>query len=408
MESRRTFIKVSAAAAAVSQTIRGANDRIRIGIVGPGWRGMTVWGCFAKHADCTCVAMADVNKKTLAASALKAGGKIDTYGDYRKLLERKDIDAVIVTTPDHWHGPVTVDACAAGKDVFVDKPISNTIEGGLSMVRAARKYSRVVQHGTQQRSGQHFQEAAKLVQSGLLGKVTHAVCLQPGAYNQAPQPEAPPPPELDWDMWQGPAPRRPYSPMRRMWRAFYAYGGGLVTDWGAHLTDIAMMYLNSDTKAPLLTSASAQYVSAARDLEQVPDTFACTWQYDNFVMSFTNVVPPNAAFNMQGNWFYGPRGVLHVNRSGYRVFPVQGRGMPGGPPPPAPIDAKTVEVKENYDDDPDTTAHARNFLDCIKSRKRPICDIEIGFNATLPCLIALLAIQQGRSFTWDGTAARPA
>jgi hypothetical protein len=110
---------------------------------------------------------------------------------------------------------------------------------------------------------------------------------------------------------------------------------------------------------------------------------------------------------MQGNWFYGPRGVLHINRSGYRVFPVRGRGMPGGPPPPAPIEAKTVPVKEDYENDPDTTAHARNFLDCVKSRKRPVAEIEIGFNATLPCLIALLAIQQGRSFAWDGKTAKP-
>jgi len=409
METRRSFIGASLAAATLSNRVLGANDRIRMGIIGPGWRGMTVLNLFKKHPDCEFVAACDVNKKTLEAAVQKIGGKVDAYSDYRRLLDRKDIDAVLVATPDHWHGPITVDACAAGKDVYVEKPISNTIEAGWAMVEAARKYNRVVQLGTQQRSGKHFQEAAELVRGGLLGKVTHAVCIQPGAYNQRRQPEAPPPPELDWDAWQGPAPRRPYSPMLRMWRAFYAYGGGLVTDWGVHLTDIVLMYLNADLKAPRLTSASAQYVNAERDLDQVPDTFACSWQYDDFVMSFVNAVPaiPEAGVNLQGNWFYGPRGTLHINRSGYEVYPAQQRAMPGQTPPP-PIEAERVPVKEDYENDPDTTAHARNFLDCIKSRKRPVSDIEIGFYSTLPCLIALLAIRQGKTFTWDGKAARPA
>ncbi len=406
MESRRTFLKASAAAAVVSKTVLGANDRVQMGVIGPGWRGMTVWGCFSKHADCVGVAAADVNSKTLAASAQKIGAKVDTYSDYRKLLERKDIDAVLVATPDHWHSPITVDAFAAGKDVYVEKPISNTLEAAQRMMEASKKYNKLMQLGVQQRSGQHFNEAAKIVQSGQLGKVSHAVMVQPGSYNQAAQPTSAPPPELDWEMWQGPAPRRPYSPMRRMWRAFYMYGGGLVTDWGVHLTDIMTMYLGCDTKGPLLTSASAQYVNAAKDLEQVPDSFSCSWQYENFVASFTNAVPPGTPFNSQGNWFFGQRGVLHINRSGYQVFPVQGRSMPGGPPPPAPIEAKTVNVKEEYDNDPDTTAHTRNFLDCVKSRKQPVANAEVGFYSTLPCLIGLMAIQQGKSFAWDGKTAK--
>lgn len=402
---------MAVSAAAVSPTIRGANDRIQMGIIGPGSRGTIVQRLFAKHSDCNFIAACDVNSKNLAAAAQRMSGKVDTYSDYRKLLERKDIDAVLVTTPDHWHSPITIDACAAGKDVYVEKPISNSIAAAQRMVEAARKYNRVVQLGTQQRSGAHFQEAAKLVQDGALGKVTHAVLIQPGAYNMARQPNEAPPPELDWDMWQGPAPRKPYSPMRRRWRAFYAYGGGLVTDWGVHLTDTALLAMTADNKTPLLSSASAQYVGAELDLEQVPDSFSCTWQYDNFVMTFTNAVPPPiaAGYNMQGNWFYGKRGVLHVNRSGYQVFPVEQRTPPGAAanaaPPPPPAEAKDVKVKEDYQNDPDTTAHARNFLDCVKSRKRSTSDIEIGFNSTLPCLLGLLAIQQGRTFAWDGKAA---
>jgi len=406
MENRREFLRTTAAAAFVSQRVLGANDRIRMALIGAGGRGTLVNALFRKHADCEFVAACDVRKSRLDAALKQLPGKVDGYGDYRRILERKDVDALLVTTPDHWHSPITVDACAAGKDVYVEKPLSNTVPAAQRMVEAARKYNRVVQLGTQQRSGLNFQEAGKLVQDGLLGKVTHCVLVQPGGYTQITQPTQEPPADLDWEMFQGPAPRAPFSPSRLRWRSYYAYGGGLVTDWGVHLTDIALMYMKSDSKGPLLTSASAQYVNFPKDLEQVPDAFVCSWQYDGFVMSFTNVVPPNAEYNMQGNWFYGQRGVLHINRSGYRVIPAgRGGGGRGGQQAP-PIEARTAPVKEDYENDPDTTAHARNFLDCVKSRKRSTSDVEIGFNSTLPCLIALLAIQQGKTFAWDGKAAQ--
>lgn len=406
MESRRVFLQAAAGAAVVSQRVLGANDRVRMAVIGTGTRGTIDNRLFRKHADCEFVAACDVRKSRLDALVKTLPGKVDSYGDYRRILERKDIDAVLVTTPDHWHSPITVEACAAGKDVYVEKPLSNTIPAAQRMVEAARKYNRVVQLGTQQRNGAHFQEAGKLVQDGYIGKVNHCVMYQPGGYGRVMQPTEAPPADLDWEMFQGPAPRRPYSPSRLGWRAFYDYGGGLVTDWGVHLADIVMMYMKADSKGPLLTSATAQYVYSSKDLEQVPDTFSCSWQYDDFVMSFTNIVPPNEAVNMQGNWFFGQRGVLHVNRSGYQVWPIRGGAARGAQPPP-PIEAKNVPITENYEDDPDTTAHARNFLDCVKSRKRPTCDVEIGFNSTLPTLIALLAIRQGRAFAWDGKTAKP-
>ncbi len=409
MANRREFLKATAAAAAVSQRILGANDRVRMAVIGTGSRGTIVNALFRKHADCEFVAACDVRESRLSNVVKQIQSKIDTYGDYHRILDRKDIDAVLVTTPDHWHSPIVVDACAAGKDAYVEKPLTNTIPAGQRMVEAARKYSRVVQLGTQQRSGQHFQEACRLIQDGLLGNISHAVLFQPGGYTQVTQPPEQPPADLNWELFQGPAPRKPYSPSHLRWRSYYDYGGGLVTDWGVHLTDIVMMYLKADGKGPLLTSASAQYINFPRDLEQVPDAFTCSWQYDNFVMTFSNLVPPMQGVNAQGNWFFGQRGVLHVNRSGYEVIPSPSRGgARGGQAAPPPIEAKTVPVKEDYQNDPDTTAHARNFLDCVKSRQRPVCDVEIGFNSTLPTLIALLAIQQERTFRWDGKAARPA
>ncbi len=407
MENRRAFLKASAGAAAVAGRVLGANDRIRMAVIGTGVRGLIVANLFRKHADCELVAACDVRRSALDRTIKQLGIKLDSYGDYRRVLERKDIDAVLVATPDHWHGPITVDACAAGKDVYVEKPLSNTIEAGQKMVAAARKYKRVVQLGTQQRSGAHFQEAGNLVQEGLIGKVSHVLLHMPGGYTQVTRPAEAPPADLDWEMFQGPAPRRPYSPSRLGWRSYYAYGGGLVTDWGVHLTDLALMYLKADHKAPLLTSASAQFVNVPRDDEQVPDAFTCSWQYDDFVMSFTNVVPPITDFSCRGNWFYGERGVLQIHRQGYRVMATPPRRR-RGQPPLAPIESRTVPVVEDYKNAPDTVAHARNFLDCVKSRQKPICDVEIGFYSTLPTLIALFAIQQGRAFRWDGKNARPA
>lgn len=441
METRRKFLQATAAAAVVSQTVRGANDRVQMGVIGTGTRGMQVWGGFSQHADCVFAAACDVDKTRLDAAVEKIGGKVEAYGDYRRILERKDIDAVLITTPDHWHSPMMVEACAAGKDVYVEKPVSNSLPAALKMVEAAQKSKRIVQVGCQQRSWPHFQECVKMIKDGLLGDVTHAVLAYPGGYTRAQQPAEPPPATLDWEMWQGPAARRPYSPSRRGWRAFYAYGGGLVTDWGVHLTDIAHMALGCDTKGPSLTSAAAQFVNLPRDNEQVPDSFICSWQYDKFVMSFTNISPPGEGFSTSGNYFYSQRGVMLLNRSGYRITPSASRGGggrapggaagargaadagrgaasaaqggrapagAGGTPARPPIEAKEFRTtgRGAAGADEGTVYHTRNFLDCIKSRQKPNCEMEIGFYSTLPCLIALMAIQQGRSFAWDGKTAK--
>jgi predicted dehydrogenase len=430
MENRRTFLKVAAAGAAVSHSVLGANDRVQLALIGCGSRGTMDSGFFGRHKDCVFVAACDVAKSRLdpaipRLSQQGGGGKVDAYGDYRRVLDRKDIDAVLVTTPDHWHSPITVDACAAGKDVYVEKPISNTIPAAQKMVQAARQYNRVVQMGVQQRQGVAFREAAKLVQDGLLGEVTHVELIYEGGYSRTPEPNQDPPADLDWERFQGPAPRHPYRLSRqRSWRAYYDYGGGLVTDWGVHLADVANWYMKNDLGAPKLTSAAAQYVAVQDPLhEQVPDATMVVWQYDNYVMSFTNAVMPDSDFPLHGTYFYGPKGMLMVNRAGYIIRPAlrrralpsaamasrggaPGPGMPPMPQQEPPIEAKVRPFADNYTDDPDTIAHTRNFLDCVKSRQRPVGDIDIGFHSSLPCLLGLLAIQQGRTFAWDGNVAK--
>ena len=188
----------------------------------------------------------------------------------------------------------------------------------------------------------------------------------------------------------------------------------MITDWGVHLTDIAHMALGCDTKGPSITAASGRWVNMPPDAEQIPEAFICNWEYDKFVMSFTNILPPGEGLTRSGNWFYGQRGSILLNRSGYKITPSParggGRGRGGAAAPEAPPALEAKEFRPTgrgaAGADEGTVLHTRNFLDCIKSRQKPNCEIEIGFHSTLPCLIALLAIQQGRSFTWDGKTAR--
>jgi predicted dehydrogenase len=415
--SRRDFLQVTAAstllgASAVGghSSAQGANNRVRMALIGGGGRGNQVAEFFVRHPDCEMVAAAEVYKSRLDATIerltkAQQGVKVEPFEDYRRILERKDIDAVLIATPDHWHCPMTIDACAAGKDVYVEKPLSNAIEPAWKAVEAARRHNRVVQMGVQQRQGEAFKEAAEIVQSGQLGPIMHVVLQYPGSYGVPPEPAAPPPEGLNWDLFQGPAPRRAFRPGRLRWRNFYDYGGGLVTDWGVHLVDVAHWYLETGANAPLLTSAAAQYVTLDNpERDQCPDAFSISWQYGGFVMSFTNAVVQDPEFGRQGTYFFGPRGSLVVHRGGFELTPGRpGRGRAGAPAP-VPLQARRRPLTENYENDPDTLAHAREFLDCVKSRKRPSADIEVGYYSTLPTLLAIHAIREGRSFKYDAAA----
>ncbi|HXW06477.1 MAG TPA: Gfo/Idh/MocA family oxidoreductase [Vicinamibacterales bacterium] len=445
MINRRDFLQAAIAAAAAAQArpllaatrqtgVIGANDRIRVGIVGCGNRGNQVATDWMKHKDSVFVAACDVAKDRLDQTAARLGqtqgNTLDTYEDYRRILERKDVDAIFIATPDHWHSPMMIEAVSAGKDVYVEKPVSNEIEPAVKMVEAARQSNRIVQVGLQQRSWHHFQEAAKLFQEGYIGTtVNHCQMCPPGGggggfggRGQQPQTPQEPPPGFNWDLFQGPAKRKPFVPGRRQWRGWYDYGGGNLTDWGVHLTDIMNWYMRGDTKVPLLTSASAQYVRNPKDPERVPDTYAVTWQYDNFVATLSNAMVPGLedARELYGNYFFGDRGVLLVNRIGYEIRPYAapqggrgGRGQnPNAPPPPPPIEAKKFRDPSGMSEVADssfgsaTHRHVRNFLDSMRSRQKPNCDIEVGFNSTLPCLLAIVSVKTSQTVRWDGKAAK--
>jgi predicted dehydrogenase len=463
MESRRKFLKASAAAMAVAATkplfgIQGANDRVRMAIIGCGNRGGRVFDSFARQAGVQWVAAAEVNKAKLDSwmNPARQTFKLDVVGDHRRILDRKDVDAVLIATPDHWHSQQTIDAISAGKDVYVEKPASNSIPRINAMLEAYKKGKQVVQVGTQQRSWDHFAEAKKILDSGALGNVTHVTIVQPGSYARAKEAEQPVPAGLDWDMWQGPAPKKPFKPSRLGFRAWYDYGGGLVADWGAHHVDVAHWFMNADHKVPVRTTANGAFLAVPdADPEQVPDTFSISWLYDNFIMTFANgevYMAPDAENKIEnwGVYFIGNRGSLQVNRQGYAVRPVvphvirkqgppppptaggatlgaggtqiaagaPGAGGPGGPGGPGgrgggrggrggdpnlpPVEFKVyVNPRGGVEEDYPLDAHTKNFLDCMKSRQKPNADMEIGYYAALPCLLALESMKQGKPLGWD-------
>jgi predicted dehydrogenase len=441
--TRRRFFDLAAAAAGIAAAPLtsaqsgppGPNAKIRIGLIGSGNRGRSVAALFVRnHADVQYVAACDAYKARLdqgveQLSELQKDVKVDPYEDYRRILDRKDVDAVHIATPDHWHCQMLIDAMSAGKDVYLEKPLSNTVERAVEALRAYKDSKRVVQFGTQQRSGSHFQEAAKIVQEGQLGKITHAVLQFGGSgYGTPPEPVGPVPDGLNWDLFQGPAPKHPFKPGRLRWRGWWDYGGGLITDWGVHLTDVALWYLNAQRVGPLLTSGTAQYVNFVNpERDQSPDAFSVSWQYPDFVMTFTNAVVQDWEFGRQGNYFFGPGGSLLIHRAGYEVRPgggsggrgggAQGRGnapqgaaatgqTPAAASPPPTVQPRRVPWRENDGSDSNsaTIAHGRDFLDCLKSRNKPVSDLEVGFYASLPCLIAVKAVREGRCFRWDDAA----
>ncbi|MFB3779683.1 MAG: Gfo/Idh/MocA family protein, partial [Bryobacteraceae bacterium] len=329
--------------------------------------------------------------------------------------DRKDIDVVVIATPDHWHCPMVIDACQAGKDIYLEKPVSNDIDMALKAVAAARKYNRVVQVGLMQRSSAPFMEAYKEVQSGILGKVRHVVLINPGgsaprggrgaagragsAGVQQTAEASAPPPGLDWEMFQGPAPRRPYSPQRqRNWRSYWEYGGGPLADWGVHLLDIAHWYLG--VTEPSRTAAAVYgWFNRPQD-DRAPDTTDVSWQYPNFVANYSS------RSDVLGTYLWGDEGVLFVNRYGYSVRPVTGNWRSTGGKPP--FEEKKVALHDeppNYQAsfESDSGRHIMNFLSCLRTRQRPVCDIEIGAVSTIPTLMGGLSIRNGgKTVVWNG------
>jgi predicted dehydrogenase len=411
---RRSFIKTATAGAvaagltlrgaSASARIPGANDRIVAGFIGTGRMGESNLRDFIKQSNVDVAAVCDVYAPNLEKAAALAP-RAAKLTDFRRLLDRKEIDVVVIATPDHWHALTMLMACQAGKDVYVEKPISLTIAEGRNMVEAARKHNRVVQVGTQQRSAIHFQKAVEIVRSGRIGKVSFVRTWNFG--NQHPNgigspPDSDPPKDLDWDLWLGPAPKVPFNSNRfgvfpdrwSSFRWFWDYAGGMVTDWSVHLIDIVQWAMGVDYPQTISATGGKFYL---QDNRETPDTIMVTYEYPGFVCTYENRECNGNTINGKGYGitFYGTDGTLFVDRGGFELFPEKRRESQN-----RMVDrAEPIKV-ENSNDQHET--HVRNFLDSVRSRTKPICDIEIGHRTTSAALLANIAYRSRRRIIWDG------
>ncbi len=366
-----------------------ANDKIRIGCIGVG--GMGVWNIngFLKHPEVEIAAVCDVDSNALAHAAgvvsEKQGKAPATCADFRQVLDMNDVDAVIISTPDHWHALPFIMACEAGKDIFCEKPIGHDIYEGQMMVGAARHHKRVVQVNTWQRNVGHFKDAIDFVRAGGLGRVDLCRAWITSIAGNGKSPIEEPPANVDWDFWCGPAPKVPYHENihPRWWRLFYDFGTGLAGDWGVHMVDIVLLGMNA--WHPLeVSSVGGKLASGEDDDRTTPDTQMAVYRFPNFIMNWELHVGGNGldGGGGHGSEFIGENGTLIVDREGIKWTP---SGDHPGP------------EKKNKDGD-----HSGEFLECMKTRGKCSSDIESMHYTTTACHLANLSYQAGRSIKWDG------
>jgi predicted dehydrogenase len=410
--TRRNFLTAAATAASYSR-ILGANDRVQMGFIGYGLIGAQHVFDFKNQRDVDMAAMCDVYQPRLEEGVQAMGGKATPYKDFRRMLENKDLQGIVVSTPDHWHALLTMMACAAGKDVYVEKPMTLFIQEGRWMTQVARKHNRVVQAGMQQRSGLHYQKAKELLKGGYIGDI-HSV--RAGAFrNIMPGFGSPPdgaaPADFDYEMWLGPAPKRPYNPQRGIYhfRWFWDYSGGQMTNLGAHELDIIQWFMGQ--KGPSAVSSTGGRFALPGPGE-TPDTQDALLEYPKMTAVWSQREASQGR-RQGGLEFFGTKGSLVITRGGYEVFPdmksdpenaiPQFKGTPNGGPQrtqkkPEPwIEA----VKEPGSSPQQFDLHVRNFLDCIKSRERPIADVEEGHHTAVACHLANISLRLGRKVRWD-------
>jgi predicted dehydrogenase len=405
---------LGALSAASYSRVLGANDRVQVGFIGYGLIGAQHVSDFKNQADVDMAAMSDVYQPRLEQGVAACGQRARPYADFRRLLDNKEIQAVVVSTPDHWHALMTIMACAAGKDVYVEKPLTLFVREGRWMTQAARKYNRVVQVGTQQRSGKHYQRALELLRGGHIGKITS---VRMGSFrNVMPGfgalPDAEKPNDLDYDMWLGPAPLRPYNPKRSLYhfRWFWDYSGGQMTNLGAHEIDIVQWVMQ--VKGPSAVSSSGGRFGL-EDNGETPDTQDAIFEYPQFTSLYSCKEASAGRRGQGGLEFFGTKGSMTISRSGFEVFPDMKidpmnaipvfKGHPAGGPvrsetKPVPW---TEALKAPGSGDEQFDLHVRNFIDCIKSRKRPIADVEGGHEVTTACHLANISLRTGRKIRWD-------
>ncbi len=382
----------------------GPNDTIRVGLIGCRNMGYTNVTNFILNPDVQIVALCDVDDVILEQKAadlekfayereIEGYIKPDLFKDFRALLDRKDIDAVIVGTPDHWHALITILACQAGKDVYVEKPMANSIGEADLMVKASEKYDKVIQVGQWQRSGPHWNNASNYIQKGELGKISHVDVWLYGGNPLPKVPDSAPPPGVDYDMWLGPAPLRPFNANRFHYnfRWFWDYAGGKMTDWGVHLLDMAMMMMKVGNPQEIV-SEGGNFVYPDHAME-TPDTLTSNYRFGDLKVVWNNDFgkTTNEYGLNHGLVFHGENGKMVASRNGWEVFPELLNGTPV-------IEAVAKQPQTGKD----LGLHIRNFLDAVKSRDRETnCSAEIGRNVARVAHMGNISYRTGETIHWN-------
>jgi predicted dehydrogenase len=402
--------------------VLGANERVRVGLIGFGLIGRFHLGALMRQPDAQVIAVCDVHRGRLEAAAAMAGGAPTRYRDFRRLLDDNDVDAVYVATPDHWHALMTMLACDAGKDVYVEKPLTLFVREGRWMLDVASRTGRVVQVGTQNRSGPPFRRARELIRQGKLGRIVAAANnnsrnVMPGFGSP---PDQTPPPELDYDLFLGPAPARPYNPNRSIYhfRWFWDYSGGQATNLGQHALDLVHWMLGVRAPRSVYSVGGRWFLE---DNCEVPDTQDVVMEYPGFTVTcqYREATAGRGGLGLGGLTFYGTRGCLPISRAGFELHPdpkvnpnnvVAGilgvKGHPVGGPQLQPEEPGQSWTEAEKDDSGDAIGdyarHTRNFLDCVKSRETPISDLRSGHEVATACHLANISLRLGgRKLVWD-------
>jgi predicted dehydrogenase len=395
--TRRRFLQLQTVAGMISvlphRKILGANDRINVGVIGVNGRGRAHIKMFQDQEDVEVIALCDVDRRVLSREGQKCreqGRKVLEYGDFRTLLDNSDIDVVSIATPDHWHVPVAAAAVLAGKDVYLEKPLSHTITEGRYLVNLARKHNRIVQHGTQSRSDDNIRNGIEYLRSGNLGKARMAKAIN--CQLREPigrKPDTVTPEYVDYDMWLGPAPERPFNPNRfhYNWHWFWDYGTGDAGNDGAHQIDIARWGLDVDLPGAVSCSGGQLFYD---DDHQTPDTQVATFEFDDCYIMFEMRLwtPYRHEGHDNGNIFYCDDGILSVGRKGWQVTFKDGSPGPGEPR--------------------GQTNHAANFISAVRQRNGKIltADVETGHITSSLCHLANIAMRSGNRLAYDRDAER--
>jgi predicted dehydrogenase len=422
--NRRRFVRTAAASAvALTALPQFAADfdsvKKRVGLIGTGWYGKCDLLRLIQVAPVEVVSLCDVDQRMLAdAAELVASRQISkkkprTHGDYREMLKEKDLDLVLIGTPDHWHALPTIGAMKAGADVYCQKPVGVDVVEGQAMLAAARKYGRVVQVGTQRRSTPHLIEARdRVLKPGLLGKISHVeICCYYHMRTRENPPDSTPPEHLDYEMWTGPAPMRPYNKLvhPRSWRAFMEYGNGIVGDMCIHMLDMVRWMI--DLGWPTRVSSTGGIYVDKKSKANISDTQTALFEFPELNVVWTHRTWGDAQ-DPKYPWaavFYGEKGTLKASVNGYDFYP---RGKSE-----STLKGEALLEFEKFPEDKTEKdlerhvasairGHMQDLLSSVATRGRPVADIEQGYISTTACILANLSMQLGRSLAWDASAGR--